>query len=183
LRIKILRSSESVNPYLSAPSASKKNEIKQVAQGEVFHNDDTTATILQVIRERRKREQDQGFQDAPDRKERTGTFTSGIVSIVQGRKTALFFTGRQQAGEYLRDILLRQAAGLAPSIQMCDGLARNALDLPEDLQVLHSNCTAHMRRQFVDVANRITEECRYVLEVLRDIYRNDAAARRQGISL
>lgn len=156
--------------------------IRQAAQGEVFHNDDTTAVILEAIRERRKREQTQGSGDAHDPKERTGTFTSGIVSIVQGRKIALFFTGHQHAGENLRDVLLQRAAGRAPPIQMCDGLARNVPDLPEELEVILSNCAAHARRQFVDVAPRFPEECRYVLEVLRDVYRNDAAARRQGMS-
>jgi transposase len=52
--------------------------IRQAAQGEVLHNDDTTAKILEAIRERHKREQN---GDAGDPTERTGTFTSGIVSI------------------------------------------------------------------------------------------------------
>jgi hypothetical protein len=157
--------------------------IQQAAQGEVFYNDDTTAKILAVIRERRKRELlAQGSGDVRDPKERTGTFTSGIVSILQGRKIALFFTGHQHAGENLRDVLLRRAAGLQPPIQMCDGLARNIPDLPEELEVILSNCNAHARRQFVDVAHRFPEECRHVLEVLRDVYHNDALARRQGMT-
>jgi hypothetical protein len=156
--------------------------IRQAAQGEVFYNDDTTAKILAVIRERRKRELAQGSGDVQDPKERTGTFTSGIVSILQGRKIALFFTGHQHAGENLRDVLLRRAAGLQPPIQMCDGLARNIPDLPEELEVILSNCNAHARRQFVDVAHRFPEECRHVLEVLRDVYHNDALARRQGMT-
>jgi transposase len=156
--------------------------IRQAAQGEVFHNDDTTAVILEAIRERREREQTAGSEDRHDPGERTGTFTSGIVSIVQGRKIALFFTGHQHAGENLRDVLLRRAAGLQSPIQMCDGLARNVPDLPEELQVILSNCNAHARRQFVDVAHRFPEECRHVLEVLRDIYHNDAVARRQGMT-
>jgi hypothetical protein len=104
------------------------------------------------------------------------------VSILQGRKIALFFTGHQHAGENLRDVLLRRAAGLQPPIQMCDGLARNIPDLPEELEVILSNCNAHARRQFVDVAHRFPEECRHVLEVLRDVYHNDALARRQGMT-
>jgi len=155
--------------------------IRQAAQGEVLHNDDTTAVILQRIRERRKREQAQeGGEHDPE--ERTGTFTTGIVSIVQGRKIALFFTGGQHAGENLRDVLLKRAAGLKPPIQMCDGLSRNEPDLPEELKIILSNCNAHARRQFCDVASRFPEECRYVLDVFRDVYHNDAVARQQGMS-
>lgn len=105
---------------------------------------------------------------------------SSMVAML--RKIALFFTGRQHAGENLRDVLLKRAAGLRPPIQMCDGLARNEPDLPEELEVILSNCNAHWRRQFVDVASRFPEECRYVLEVFRDVYHNDAVARRQGMT-
>jgi transposase len=169
---------EMVSEAAEAIEPAWKELIKQAAQGEVFHNDDTKARILELIRERRKRELEQGF----DPKERTGTFTTGVVSIIEGRKIALFFTGPQHAGENLRDILLQRAAGLAAPIQMCDGLDRNIPDLPDELKVILSNCTVHMRRQFVDVANRFPQECRYVLEALRDIYHNDAVARRQEMS-
>lgn len=153
--------------------------IRQAAQGEVLHNDDTTAKILEAIRERRKREQN---GDAVDPAERTGTFTSGIVSVADGRKIALFFTGHQHAGENLRDVLLKRAAGLAPPIQMCDGLARNEPELPDELKVILSNCNAHSRRHFADVASRFPEECRTVLEVFRDVYHNDGVARREGMT-
>ena len=110
--------------------------IRHAAQGEVQYNDDTMAKILEAIRERRKREQN---GDAADSTERTGTFTSGILSATQGRKIASFFTGHQHAGENLRDVLLKRAAGLAPPIQMCDGLARNEPDLPDALKVILSS--------------------------------------------
>jgi transposase len=157
--------------------------VREAAQGEVLHNDDTTAVILESIRERRKREQaEEEAGQAPEPGERTGTFTTGIVSVVGDRKIALFFTGHQHAGENLRDVLLKRAAGLPAPIQMCDGLARNEPELPEELQVILSNCNAHARRQYVDVASRFPEECRYVLEVFRDVYHNDAVVRRRAMS-
>lgn len=73
--------------------------VREAAQGEVLHNDDTTAVILESIRERRKREQAEEAGEAPEPGERTGTFTTGIVSLVQERKIALFFTGTQHAGK------------------------------------------------------------------------------------
>ena len=111
--------------------------------------------------------------------ERTGTFTSGIVSTGEGHKIALFLSGRQHAGENLKDVLARRAAELPPPIQMCDALSRN---LPGELTTILANCLAHGRRQFVDVASRFPEECRHVLESLAVVYRNDALACRQNLS-
>jgi hypothetical protein len=72
-------------------------------------------------------------------------FTSGIVSTREGRRIALFFSGRQHAGENLRDVLTQRAAGLPPPIQMCDALSRN---VPAELETILAHCLAHGRRQF-----------------------------------
>ena len=40
--------------------------------------------------------------------ERTGVFTSGIVSTKQGRRIALFFAGRKHAGENLSHVLAHE---------------------------------------------------------------------------
>ncbi len=72
--------------------------VREAAQGEVLHNDDTTAVILESIHERRKREQAEEYGEAPEPGERTGTFTTGIVSVVGERKIALFFTGPSACG-------------------------------------------------------------------------------------
>ena len=96
-------------------------------------------------------------------KQRTGLFTSGIVSTREGRRIALFFSGRKHAGENLKDVLIQRAEELAPPIQMCDALSRN---LPAELETIVANCLAHGRRQFVEVAEHFPEECRHVLESL-----------------
>ena len=111
--------------------------------------------------------------------ERTGTFTSGIVATGEGHRIALFFSGRQHAGENLKDVLAQRAADLPPPIQMCDALSRN---LPGELETILANCLAHGRRQFVDVAERFPEECRHVLESLSVVYHNDAIARERNLS-
>jgi hypothetical protein len=80
-----------------------------------------------------------------------------------GRRIALFFTGRQHAGENLADVLKwRSAAQLSP-VQMCDALSRNTPKLAEGVEILLANCLAHGRRQFVEVAANFPAECRYVL--------------------
>jgi transposase len=137
--------------------------IRQAAQGEVLYNDDTSIKILKM---------------AKDSSGRTGVFTSGIVSTREGRKIALFFSGRKHAGENLTDVLARRAAEVAPPIQMCDALSRN---LPKELEAILANCIAHARRRFVEVAENFPDKCRHVLETLGEVYRNDALAREQGM--
>jgi transposase len=148
--------------------------IRQAAQGEVLHNDDTSMKLLGLMKELASTKGDSS--DAP---ERTGVFTSGIVSTRDGQKIALFFTGRKHAGENLSTVLARRAAALGPPIQMCDALSRN---LPKPLPVILGYCLAHGRRRFVDVAPNFPSECRYVLEALGEIYHYDELAREQGMT-
>ncbi len=153
--------------------------VCQAAQGEVFHNDDTGMKILSLARESAP---SAGSPEERSSRERTGVFTSGIVSTRQGQRIALFFTGRRHAGENFAQVLAQRAAGLPPPIQMADGLSRNFPKLPDKLKVVVGNCNAHSRRRFVDVACNFPEECRYVLESLAEVYGNDAQAEERGLS-
>jgi len=75
--------------------------------------------------------------------ERTGVFTSGIVSTAQGWwKIALYFTGRQHAGENIADVLKQRNRELGPAIQMCDALTWNAPKLPAGVELLITYCLA-----------------------------------------
>ena len=155
--------------------------LRQAAGGEVVYNDDTTVKILELMGKRaRQRVLAEGaVEGVGQEKQRTGLFTSGVVSTSEGRRIALFFSGRKHAGENLKDVLVQRAAHLAPPIQMCDALSRN---LPAELETIVANCLAHGRRQFVEVAERFPEECCHVLEALAVIYRNDALARERNLS-
>jgi hypothetical protein len=106
-------------------------------------------------------------------------FTSGIVSIVNGHRIALFFTGRKHAGENLADVLARRSQQLAAPIQMCDALAANT---SPPLRTILANCLSHARRRYVDVVADFPAECRFVLETLRAVYHNDQLARQRGLS-
>jgi hypothetical protein len=110
---------------------------------------------------------------------RTGVFTSGIVSVTGGHRIGLFFTGRKHAGENLAKVLARRAATLTAPIQMCDALSRN---LPGEFKTIMSNCLAHARRRFVEVVNDLPDDCRHLLEILREVYKHDAFTRAQGMS-
>lgn len=137
--------------------------MREAAQGELLHNDDTSMRVLKLNR--------------PEGDQRTGVFTTGLVSAGE-RRVALFFTGRQHAGENLMDVLRKRAADLPPPIVMCDALTRN---VPKGVNVLLANCNAHGRRQFVEVADNFPPECRFVLETLGEVYGFDAAARERGL--
>jgi transposase len=141
--------------------------IRLAAQGSVIHNDDTSMRILRLTRE-------------PGDK-RTGTFTSGIVSIVGTRTIALFFTGAKHAGENIGEVLKQRARELPAPIQMCDALSRNTPKVA-GVNVLLANCLAHGRRQIVGVAENFPQECRHVLEKLGSVYHNDALTRERGLS-
>jgi len=141
--------------------------IRQAAQGSVMYNDDTGMRILRLNRE-------------PGDK-RTGTFTTGIISVVGVSRIALYFTGWKHAGENIAEVLKQRDDGLPAPIQMCDALSRNTSKV-KDIEILFANCLAHGRRQFVEIVENFPEECRYVLETLRSVYRNDAQTREQNLS-
>jgi transposase len=161
-------------------TAAYEELVRQGAAGEVLHNDDTTVKILEWMGRRAKQ---QALADSVPGQERdaarTGLFTSGVVSIREDRRIALFFSGRRHAGENLQQVLKQRAAELPSPIQMCDALSRN---LPGPLETIVANCLAHGRRQFVELSERFPKECRRVLEALETIYRNDAQTEKDKLS-
>ena len=135
----------------------------------MLHNDDTGMRVLKLERE-------------PGDK-RTGVFTSGIVSTAQGRKIALYFTGRQHAGENLADVLKQRASGVRRRRSRCATRCRGTRrSCRTGWRLLVAHCLAHGRRQIVEVAQNFPAECRYVLEKLGEVYGNDAEARDAGLT-
>jgi transposase len=154
--------------------------IRQAAQGEVLHNDDTTVKILELMGERGRQEALAGAAgDVGDADGRRGLYTSGVVALRDGHRVALFFSGRRHAGENLARVLKHRAETLPPPIQMCDALSRN---LPGELRTILAHCLAHARRRFVEVYDRFPGPCRHLLESLAVVYRNDAVARERQLS-
>jgi transposase len=141
--------------------------LREAAQGEILHNDDTTAKILAYLAE----------QDPESA--RKGIFTTGIVSVKDARHIAIFMTGRNHAGQNLEELLKARASGLAPPLQMCDALNRNS---PKEFKTILANCLAHARRQFVDIVESFPEECEHVIELLGKVYHHDELARERGLN-
>jgi hypothetical protein len=144
--------------------------IRQAAQGEVLYNDDTSVKILELMGAYQQTEAEEKRFG-----KRTGLFTSGVVSTRHDQRIALFFSGRQHAGENLADVLKQRSEALRTPIQMSDALSRN---LPKELAVIVSHCLAHARRQFVDIYHSFPNECQHLLQALRVVYKNDADARK-----
>lgn len=159
--------------WQKAGAAAHEELIRQAAQGAVLHNDDTGMKILALANLEDVAEQEGQTLD------RTGLFTTGILSVQQERKIALYFTGKNHAGENLQALLEHREADRGPPIQMCDALSRN---LPKSFQTILANCMSHARRNFVDVAAHWPQECRYVIETLGEVYKNDDIAKEQNLS-
>lgn len=146
--------------------------IRQAAQGDILHNDDTTMKILALMKN------DHPKGDGEDAS-RSGMFTTGILSIKAEQKIALFFTGKNHAGENMEDLLKKRHPHLNPPIQMCDALSRN---LPKKLKTILANCLTHGRRKFVDLVSNFPQECEYVINVLAKVYHNDKIAKEQNMT-
>jgi hypothetical protein len=143
--------------------------VTLAANATLLHNDDTTMRILEL------RRPGSGTADQID-PERKGTFTTSLLAEVEEHVVALFFTGWQHAGENLTALLRQRDQALAPPIQMCDALSRNT---SPEFTTLLAHCLIHSRREFVEVAPSFPEECRYVLDALREVYRFDAETKEQ----
>ena len=146
--------------------------IEVAAQGSLFHNDDTRMRVLSLHKEK-------PLCAEPEQDQRTGVFTTNILSKAGEHQVALFFTGQKHAGENLDQVLKHRAADLPKALQMCDGLTRNHSKL---LDLTRCNCLLHGRRGFVDVIDRFPQEGRKVIESLREIYRFEAQAKEQKLS-
>jgi transposase len=168
--------------------------IHHAAQGEILHNDDTTMTVLALGKAAAEpaasAAEPAGIPAAAPTAQdctaaggagetRKGVFTSGIISQAGDHPIALFYTGHKHAGENLFELLQQRSSELGPPIQMCDALSRN---VPAELQTILAHCLAHGRRKFVAVAGSFPDACLHVLEVLKDVYHNDAIAKGRGMS-
>lgn len=144
--------------------------IRHAAQADIVHNDDTNMKVLSLIKENK---------DKTRKASRTGVFTTGILSIHNGRKIALFFTGRNHAGENMTKVLAARQDGLDPPIQMCDALAQNTSD---EFQSILATCLVHGRRNFVNVADNFPDECLHVLEMIGKVYQHEAIVKEQTMT-
>jgi transposase len=143
--------------------------IELGAQGALVHNDDTSMRVQSLRRQ----------IDTQEKGERTGIFTSSILCQSGAHAIALFFTGRQHAGENLDRLLKHRADTLDQPLQMCDALTRNR---PKASATQECNCLLHGRRHFVEQIGNFPQECRQVVESIALIYQTEAQIKEAGLS-
>ncbi len=142
---------------------------KNAANGELIHNDDSHVKITDIIRYSRLH---------PDQ-ERTGMFTSGLISRSQERDIALFYNSKLHAGENLNRLLQKRDAQAETVIQMCDALSRN---VPESFKTILCNCLSHGFRKFDDLKEFYPEPCIHVMERLAKVFEYDEKTREMSKS-
>lgn len=140
------------------------------AQGNVVYNDDTTVRILELMGERLEK-----MHDPP---QRTGLYTTGIISETERGKIALYFSANRHAGENLAKLLALRDAWRDPPIQMSDGLKHNRL---KGTDTIVSNCLSHGRRRFLDLFENFPGEVRHVIDSLAEVYAVEKKAREEKL--
>jgi len=139
--------------------------VKLAAQGKVAYFDDTSMRILDFVR--------------PKDDERTGIFTTGIVSVHEAFEIALLFTGRDHAGENRANLIKNREPSLSAMIMMSDALAANAVGLDDEKEIM-ANCLTHGRRNFVKIIDNFPQDCRYVIEAIGKVYHHDSLSKAAG---
>jgi hypothetical protein len=148
--------------------------VRQAAQGDLLHNDDTPMRILDLPP---MMVEDEDGEDVPEG--RKGIHTSGIVARNGGHTIALYFSGHQHAGDNLAEVLARRAENLPEPIQMSDSLSHNTKGVEGTIV---SYCLVHARRKFVEVEKSFPAEVRHLLESLREVYRFEAMTEELNLS-
>lgn len=139
--------------------------VKLAAQGKVAYFDDTSMRILDFVR--------------PKGDDRTGIFTTGIVSVHEAFEIALLFTGRDHAGENRANFIKERSPDLSVMIMMSDALAANAVGLDDEKEVL-ANCLTHGRRNFVKIIDSFPKDCHHVISAIGAVYHHDHLSKIAG---
>src|SRR5215468_5907428 len=149
------------------------------AQGELIHQDDTSVRILSLIEENCTLQAQAEAMGLSRSNERTGMFTTALVVQVGERTICLYSSGRSHAGENLKALLEQRQAGLDTPFVMSDALSRNEA---EEDGLIRCHCLAHGRRQFSDLEDVFPQECRVVIEALKQVFDHDTEAHDQQMS-
>jgi len=149
------------------------------AQGELIYQDDTSVRILSLMDENHQARAKAEAMGLSRSKERTGMYTTALVVQVGEQMICLYYSGRAHAGENLKALLLQRQADRGKPLVMSDALSQNEAD--ED-QLIRCHCLAHGRRQFSELEDVFPQECRVVIEALKQVFDHDAKARDQQMS-
>ena len=142
------------------------------AQGQLISHDDTKVRILDLMKENKEKVK-------KGEKDRTGMFTTAIVSQVDQQTIYLFLSGRRHSGENMTNILSKRCPELGLILRMADALSSN---LSVEFITILCLCLAHGRRKFYEIYDYFPGECRVVIDAFALIYHYDAIAKREKMN-
>lgn len=143
--------------------------LEQMAsQAEILYADDSPIRILSLMAENQRALEPQ----------RKGMRTTVVIADLGVYSIYLYQSGRQHAGDNLRQLLERRPKDLAPPIQMTDALASNTSHC---FPVILTHCLLHARRLFFEIQDFYPEVCGRVLEAIGRVYHFEDLAKKQGL--
>ena len=136
--------------------------MQDAANGKGFHLDDTSAKILEVIKEREK-----------EGKKAGKCFTTGMISVHNDHRVALFVTDENIAGKTFAPVFALRYKALPEPYIMMDALTAN---IPEEIEKgLYTlcYCIVHARRNFYDLGDGYDDLVDFVIDSVSTLYDND----------
>ena len=155
--------------------------IKIAANSNVIHNDDTTAKVLDLMKENAKikKELEEQAKNGSKNKEkpRVGIYTTALLAIQDDHEIAIYVTGRKNAGENLDDLLDHRSKDLKRPIQSCDASSQNT---PERHNTDIAKCFNHARHNFCEILECWPKECLTIIELMNIIFVNDRITKKMS---
>lgn len=160
---------------------------KEASKAEVVLVDDTHMIVLDLLQENKR---NQGLKEertkstdkskkANKEEDRTGMFTTAILTEGLKHNITAYFTGRRHAGENLDKLLDERPRGLPVPIEGCDALTRNK---PKNHETQQAFCNSHNRRHFFDLLPLWPKEAMHVLELYSGVFYNEKIALERKMS-
>jgi len=136
--------------------------LRDAANGKGFHLDDTSAKILEVIKEREA-----------EGKKSTKCFTTGMISVHDDHRVAIFITDDKSAGKTFSPIFALRDESLDQPYIMVDALTANIPKAIEEGLYTLCYCLVHARRNFYDLGDGYDDLVEFVLDSISKLYDND----------
>ena len=137
--------------------------VKDGANADGFHIDDTSAKILSIIKEK---------TDAT--RKTSGCFTTGLVTIRDDYQSVIYMTNDETAGKTFAPLWAYRDEGLPEPFIMADALTANIPnDIEEDLYLM-CYCLVHARRNFYALGCGYDDVVDTVIDLISKLYDNDA---------
>jgi hypothetical protein len=149
------------------------------AQGELIYQDDTPVRILSLIDENRHAHAQAKALGLSRSTERTGMYTTGFVVKAGEHTICLYYSGRTHAGENLKSLLLQRAAHHGKPLVMSDALSSNDAN---EQTLIRCHCLAHGRRKFSELEDVFPDECKVVIDALKQVFDHEDKADEQLLS-